>query len=55
MMLEQLPLPKNLRRVPEYAGTHHETLVGSGYPRKLSADDLSVPMRIMPLPTYLKR
>jgi len=47
MMLEQLPLPKNMRRVPEYAGTHHETLIGSGYPRKLGADDLSVPMRIM--------
>ena len=30
VMLEQLPLPKNLKRVPEYAGTHHETLVGTG-------------------------
>lgn len=47
MMLEQLPLPKNMRRVPEYAGTHHETLIGTGYPRKLGADELSVPMRIM--------
>ena len=47
MMLEQLPLPKNLKRVPEYAGTHHETLIGTGYPRKLTKDDLSVPMRIM--------
>ncbi len=47
MMLEQLPLPKNLKRVPEYAGTHHETLIGTGYPRKLAAQDLSVPMRIM--------
>jgi HD-GYP domain-containing protein (c-di-GMP phosphodiesterase class II) len=47
IMLEQLPLPKNLRRVPEYAGTHHETLIGTGYPRKLSAAELSVPTRIM--------
>jgi HD-GYP domain-containing protein (c-di-GMP phosphodiesterase class II) len=47
IMLEQLPLPKNLQRVPEYAGTHHETLVGTGYPRRLSAEALSVPMRIM--------
>ena len=47
MMLEQLPLPKNLKRVPEYAGTHHETLIGTGYPRKLAKDDLTVPMRIM--------
>lgn len=47
VMLEQLPLPKNLQRVPEYAGTHHETLRGSGYPRGLSRDQLSVPARIM--------
>ncbi len=33
--------------MPEYAGTHHETLVGSGYPRKLTEAELSVPMRIM--------
>ena len=47
MMLEQLPLPKNLKRIPEYAGTHHETLIGTGYPRKLTEAELSVPMRIM--------
>jgi HD-GYP domain-containing protein (c-di-GMP phosphodiesterase class II) len=33
--------------VAEYAGTHHETLDGKGYPRRLTADDLSVPSRIM--------
>ena len=47
VMLEQLPLPANMRRVPEYAGTHHESLIGTGYPRKLSGDALSVPARIM--------
>jgi response regulator RpfG family c-di-GMP phosphodiesterase len=47
IMLEQLPLPKNLKRVPEYAGTHHETLIGTGYPRNLTAAELSVPTRIM--------
>jgi len=47
MMLEQLPLPRDLKRVPEYAGTHHETLIGTGYPRRLAADELTVPMRIM--------
>jgi len=46
-MLERMPFPKSLRRVPEYAGTHHETLKGTGYPRKLGAADLSVPARIM--------
>lgn len=47
VMLESMPLPANLKRVPEYAGTHHETLTGSGYPRNLEAKDLSVPSRIM--------
>lgn len=46
-MLEQLPLPAHLKRVPEYAGTHHETMIGTGYPRRLAADELSVPSRIM--------
>ncbi len=47
ILLNNLPFPKELRRVPTWAGNHHETLVGSGYPRKLSANDLSVPERIM--------
>ncbi len=46
-MLERLPFPKHLKRVPEYAGTHHETMIGTGYPRKLDASQLSVPSRIM--------
>ncbi|MGA0392744.1 MAG: HD domain-containing phosphohydrolase [Rhodospirillales bacterium] len=47
VMLDQLPFPKNLRRVPEYAGGHHETMIGTGYPRRLSKDDMSIPARIM--------
>jgi HD-GYP domain-containing protein (c-di-GMP phosphodiesterase class II) len=47
LMLDRLPFPKHLRRIPEYAGTHHETLIGTGYPRKLTAEELSVPARIM--------
>lgn len=46
-MLDAMPFPKNLRRVPEYAGTHHETLTGKGYPRRLAAEQLSIPARIM--------
>jgi HD-GYP domain-containing protein (c-di-GMP phosphodiesterase class II) len=46
-MLERLSFPRNLSRVPEYAGTHHETLRGTGYPRKLTREELSVPSRIM--------
>lgn len=46
-MLESLPLPPQLARVPEIAGTHHEALDGSGYPRGLKAHQLSIPARIM--------
>jgi HD-GYP domain-containing protein (c-di-GMP phosphodiesterase class II) len=47
VMLENMPFPKNLKRVPEYAATHHETLIGSGYPRQLTEAQLSIPARIM--------
>ncbi|KQV59239.1 hypothetical protein ASC95_28430 [Pelomonas sp. Root1217] len=47
MMLERMPFPKHLKRVPEYAGTHHERMDGRGYPRQLGAEALSVPSRIM--------
>jgi len=37
-MLEALPYPKNLRRVPEYAGGHHERMDGKGYPKGLTPE-----------------
>lgn len=46
-MLEKIPFPSHMKNVPEYAGTHHETLIGTGYPRKLTKDELSIPARIM--------
>jgi HD-GYP domain-containing protein (c-di-GMP phosphodiesterase class II)/ABC-type amino acid transport substrate-binding protein len=46
-MLEGLPFPPELAKVPRYATTHHETMRGTGYPRGLSAEDLSMPERIM--------
>jgi len=46
-LLEKIPFPDFLRRVPEYASTHHETLDGRGYPRNLTAKELSIPARIM--------
>lgn len=48
-MLESLPFPEELKRVPRYASTHHETMKGTGYPRKLTGDQLSIPERIMVL------
>lgn len=46
-MLEALPFPRYLARVPEYAGGHHERMDGRGYPRGVFAGDLSIPARIM--------
>jgi HD-GYP domain-containing protein (c-di-GMP phosphodiesterase class II) len=46
-MLERLPFPEDLKRVPEYAGGHHEKMDGSGYPKGLYAGDMSVPARAL--------
>ncbi|MDA0747347.1 MAG: GAF domain-containing protein [bacterium] len=46
-MLSQLPFSKALRRVPEYAGGHHEKLNGKGYPRGLTAEQLPLQARIL--------
>jgi HD-GYP domain-containing protein (c-di-GMP phosphodiesterase class II) len=46
-MLESLPWPKHLKRVPEYAGGHHERMDGKGYPKGLKRDEMSIQARIM--------
>ncbi|XZG70012.1 HD domain-containing phosphohydrolase [Chitinibacteraceae bacterium HSL-7] len=46
-MLEQLPWPQHLARVPEFAGGHHERMDGRGYPKGLTRDEMSVQARIM--------
>ncbi|MCC6200012.1 MAG: GAF domain-containing protein, partial [Moraxellaceae bacterium] len=46
-MLESLPFPKNLKRVPEYAGGHHEKMDGTGFPRGLKREEMSWPARMM--------
>ena len=48
-ILSQLPFPKKLRHVPDYAAAHHETPNGKGYPRGLSAAQLSLQSRILAL------
>jgi HD-GYP domain-containing protein (c-di-GMP phosphodiesterase class II) len=48
-MLSNVPFPKELARIPRYASTHHETLKGTGYPRQLTAKDLSIPERVLVL------
>jgi HD-GYP domain-containing protein (c-di-GMP phosphodiesterase class II)/ABC-type amino acid transport substrate-binding protein len=46
-MLESLPFPEELKNVPRYASTHHETMKGTGYPRKLPGSALSIPERLL--------
>ena len=47
IMLRSLPWPAHLARVPDIAATHHEKLNGKGYPRKLTADKLTIADRVM--------
>ena len=47
VMLSTLPFPRHLRSVPELAGGHHEKMDGTGYPRGLLRDQMSVPARMM--------
>ncbi len=47
MMLSQPPFPKSLRRVPEIAGGHHEKMDGSGYPKRLRREQMSLLARMM--------
>jgi len=47
VMLEQLPFPKEMARVPLLAGCHHETMQGNGYPRAANMEEMPVQARIM--------
>ncbi|NNE37911.1 MAG: GAF domain-containing protein [Gammaproteobacteria bacterium] len=46
-MLESLPYPKHLERVPEFAGCHHEKMDGTGYPNGLTQEEMSIPARMV--------
>ena len=48
-MLSGLPFPSHLARVPAIAGSHHEKLDGTGYPRRLHGDALTLADRVMTL------
>ena len=39
---EQLPFPEYLKNVPLYADSHHETLIGTGYPKQLTKEDMPI-------------
>ncbi|MBF0309134.1 MAG: GAF domain-containing protein [Magnetococcales bacterium] len=46
-MLDAIPFPRHLQRVPEFAGGHHETMNGTGYPKGLTREQMSIQARIM--------
>ena len=46
-MLEALPWPTHLKKVPEYAGGHHERMDGKGYPKGLTREQMSWQARMM--------
>lgn len=46
-MLSGLPFPEHLSNVAEIAGGHHEKMDGSGYPKRLRREQLSLPARMM--------
>ena len=45
--LSQLDFPKYYKKVPLYAGNHHEFLDGSGYPNHLTEKELPWPCRLI--------
>lgn len=45
--LMRLPFPKNMVKLPLYAGAHHETLDGEGYPNQLVDEQLPIQSRII--------
>ncbi|MEO6365396.1 MAG: HD domain-containing phosphohydrolase [Luteimonas sp.] len=47
IMLSRLPFPKHLQSVPEIAGGHHEKMDGTGYPKRLTRDQMSPLARMM--------
>ncbi len=46
-MLSRLPWPRHLSQVVEIAGGHHEKMDGTGYPRRLRRDQMSLSARMM--------
>ncbi len=45
--LARIPWGKSMARIPVIAGSHHERLDGSGYPRGATAPDISLQSRII--------
>jgi HD-GYP domain-containing protein (c-di-GMP phosphodiesterase class II) len=46
-LLESLPWPRHLKNVTDLAGAHHERMDGTGYPKGLTREQMSLPARMM--------
>lgn len=46
-ILKTIPWARHLRRVPNFAGTHHEKIDGTGYPWKLKGDEIPIGGKIL--------
>jgi len=47
IMLEKLPYPSHMKEVPTIAGCHHEKMDGTGYPRRLTREQMPLTARMM--------
>ncbi|WMI98235.1 HD domain-containing phosphohydrolase [Pseudomonas chlororaphis subsp. aurantiaca] len=47
LMLNHLPFPDHLNNIPEIAGGHHEKMDGTGYPKQLKREQMSLPARMI--------
>jgi HD-GYP domain-containing protein (c-di-GMP phosphodiesterase class II) len=45
--LSRIPWTRALQRIPSIAAAHHEKLDGSGYPRRLTAAQITLPTRLL--------
>ena len=47
LMLKHLPFPSYLGNIAEIAGGHHEKMDGTGYPKRLKREEMSLAARMM--------
>ena len=53
-MLDKIPFSRKLQNVPLYAGSHHECLDGSGYPKGIKGDKMPIQSRILSMTDFLE-
>ena len=46
-MLQQIPWPDPMRRIPEIVAAHHEKLDGTGYPAGLRGAEIGIESRLL--------